>query len=165
MQDPQRLSDPASLRRRLEKLEKRQRWMIILPCGMAAVILIAAASPSPSRSEVIEARSFRLVDRQGAVRAELTIASDGAAGLLIHDEEQRVRVSLTHDDNQSALFFTDDAGQVRVGVAQFAHGGGGVALHGPHGKGSTALYHKGKGSLTFYGDDGDVMRRVASGAD
>ena len=78
----------------------------------------------------------------------------------LHDSEGVVRLSLTHDASQSALYISDSDGTTRVGVAQFAHGGGGVALHGAESKGATVLYHKGSGNLSFYDSEGNTTTRV-----
>ena len=87
-------------------------------------------------------------------------ARDGATGLFIHVATGGLRLTLSHDAAQSALFIRDDEGTVRLGAAQFAHGGGGFALHGPESRGAAVMYLKGQGSLAFYDENGTVTTRV-----
>jgi hypothetical protein len=72
----------------------------------------------------------------------------------------RWRVTLRHDDDETALYLRDAAGDIRVGVAQYAHGGGGFALNRPEVKGAAVLYFKEAGSLTFYDAEGTITSRV-----
>ncbi len=148
---------------RLERLERRTRRLgaALLACGLLAVA--TALAPRPAADDVVRARRVELVDDEGRVRAELAIDADGSAGLFVHDVDGRVRASVTHDAQQSALFLMDAEGAVRLGAAQFAHGGGGYALHGPAGRGAAVLYLKGDGSLTLYDDEGGVTARFPEG--
>lgn len=132
------------------------RMLGALSLSLAMYVLGGFASRP---DDVVEARSFRLVDDDGKILAELGLEEQGPA-LRFFDREGGLRLSIVHDNAETGLFVHDAEGQIRVGAAQFSHGGGGFALHGPEGKGSTVLYHKGKGSLTFYGDDGSVLRSI-----
>jgi len=148
------------LQERVLRLERRQRLALGAALLVTAGLLLGGLRPPGDGGEVLRAARFELVDGEGALRAVLGTDADGSTGLFLHDTEGRVRLSLTHDPQQSALFIHDGQGTVRIGVAQFAHGGGGVALHGADSKGATVLYHKGTGSLSFYDEAGEVTARV-----
>jgi len=144
------------LERRTARLEKSITGLIAL-CGALLLIgITGAAAPPP---DALQARSFELVGKNGAVLAELTVR-DGKPGLYIKDEGGTDRVALFHDAEASGLYVMDAAGTTRIGVAQFAHGGGGVALHGPESKGAAVLYLKGAGSLRFFDAEGNTTNQV-----
>jgi hypothetical protein len=102
------------------------------------------------------------VNTDGDVVARLGVDDENTIGLFISDGDGNLRVSVTHEPEQSALFIRDERGDIRVGVAQFSHGGGGVALHGPEAKGAAVLYYKNGGSLSFYSADGATELRLPS---
>lgn len=147
------------LETRIRKLERTNR---LLTVGLlAAAAFFAAGSASETRdSEPLRAQRIELIDPDGTVRAMLGADAEGSTGLFVYDSEGGVRLSLTHDPDQSALFISDAEGTVRIGVAQFAHGGGGVALHGAQSKGATVLYHKDSGSLSLYDTEGERTLRI-----
>jgi len=131
------------------------------PGTLALALLVAlGCQDRPDGTGTVRARRFEIVDADGAVQAVLGADGEGSVGLFVYDADSVVRLSVTHDSSQTALFISDDEGVVRIGVAQFAHGGGGVALHGRASKGATVLYHKGTGRLTFYDEAGSVTERV-----
>ncbi len=148
--------DPRHLEARLDRLERRNRTLTLL---LAAAGLALATTSFGGQDDVLRARGVELVDAEGRARAELALDADGSAGLFVRDAEGRVRASVTHDDEATALFLRDTKGQVRLGAAQFAHGGGGYALHGPGGSPTTVLYQKEAGSLTFFDADGVIVER------
>lgn len=140
-------------------LERRARRRDALLLVFLLAVPIAWSSAPGDSQEIVRARTFALVDRQGTVWAELKL-EDGAPGLFIYDANGVSRASLAHGDDGTALYLSDELGDTRVGVAQFAHGGGGVALHGPENKGAAVLYYKDGGSLTFYDAEGGVIHRI-----
>ena len=147
------------LENRVRKLERANRVLVLLVVALALVFLFGGAA-ADGGSGPLQAQRIELVDAEGLVRAALGTDAEGSSGLFVYDPAGAVRLSLTHDADQSALFIRDAEGTVRVGVAQFAHGGGGVALHGAGAKGAAVLYHKENGSLSFYDTAGNVTARV-----
>lgn len=129
------MSDPIDrLERRVARLERSNR---ILAVGLVLVLAGAlAASTSEQVADEIRVRRIQVVDA-----------------------DDRVRIDLRHDDEETGMFILDDDGDTRLGAAQFAHGGGGYALHGPGGRGAAVLYLRGEGSLTMYEPDGTVEAR------
>lgn len=146
------------LETRVRRLERRNRlliagWLVVIPA-----LTVAMSAGSDEAIEVISARAVRIVDAENRPRAELGIDEDGSAGLFLKDSDGRVRGTLIHDDQQTALYLLDDEGSIRVGAARYAHGGGGFALHGKGAKGAAVLYmaeHRGR--LTFYDEQGAVI--------
>lgn len=153
------MNKPNQLETRLDRLERRNRVLSIMMIAMAGVAIVAcatlSANPAQQTSATLSTNLLRIVDANDHVVAEL-----GQDGLLIHDDQQRIRVSLHHNDEETGLYLRDEAGDSRVGVVHFAHGGSGVALHGPGVRGAAVLYLKNTGSLTFYDADGGVIERV-----
>lgn len=127
------------LERRIARLERLNRGLLA-GFGLAmAGVLAAAAAPEPIADEI---RAHRV---------------------QIVDADERVRIDLRHDADETGMFILDDAGDTRLGAAQLSHGGGGYALHGPGGRGAAVLYLRGAGSLTMYEDDGTVSARFPEG--
>ncbi|NQU49747.1 MAG: hypothetical protein HQ519_13935 [Planctomycetes bacterium] len=144
---------------RLQKIERVNRFLVIFAIAIALTFAKAFTS-SGGETQTVRAFRFEMVDADGSIQAALGTDADGSTGLFVYDQQNVVRLSLTHDPSQSALFVTDAEGTVRIGIAQFAHGGGGVALHGPQSKGAVVLYHKESGSLAFYDSEGNATERV-----
>jgi hypothetical protein len=152
------MSNPApDLATQVRILERRSRLQSRVLLAAAVLALLTAFTPD---GDTVSARRLQLVDNAGHVRAELGIDAEGSAGLFLRDAEDRLRASLTHDGDQTALYILDTEGTPRLGAAQYAHGGGGFALHGPKAKGAAVLYLKGDGTLTFYDDAGEVSARL-----
>ncbi len=123
------------LERRIARLERMNR-IVLAGCGLVTDGVLAAAAAPDQVVDEIRAHRIRIVDA-----------------------DERVRIDLRHDDEETGMFILDDVGDTRLGAAQFAHGGGGYALHGPGGRGAAVLYLRGAGSLTMYEDDGTVSAR------
>ena len=149
----------ADLENRIRKLERTNRLSLAIALSMGLVFVLGSASGS-ARTGPLRSQRIELVNAKGAVRAILGTDADGSTGLFIHDPAGNLRLSLTHDTDQSALFIHDEEGTVRIGIAQFAHGGGGVALHGAESKGAAVLYPKEGGSLSFFDKEGKATTRI-----
>ena len=135
------MTDPSDgLERRLRRLERNNRILTAVLGLVVAAATIAAATPEQVPDQ-LRARRIQLVDA-----------------------DDRVRIDLRHDDEETGLFIMDDEGDTRLGAAQFAHGGGGYALHGPGGRGAAVLYLRGEGSLTMYEDDGTITAHCPEAA-
>lgn len=145
--------------KRLERLERRCRWLGLTLLSVTVLLLGVAATPS---ADVMTVRGLRLVDEEGRLRAELAMRED-SPGLFLLDAAGVERLLLVDQAEQTALFIKDAAGVTRLGAAQFAHGGGGFALHGSDSKGAAVLYLKGEGSLGFYDENGDATLRLGAG--
>lgn len=151
-----------AIERRLEQLERRHRWLMVVLLALTALLLIAAATRDHART--LQAERFELVAANGQVRAILQADTDGAVSLNLLDSDGRTRVSMLHDTEQSGLMIRDAEDTVRIGVAQFAHGGGGVALHGEDSRGATVMYMKdARGRFSLYDVDGKETARLPEG--
>ncbi len=153
------------LTRRFDRLQRTNRILGATLIALCLGVFIAANQAGEQESDdsiqaVIRARKFQLLDKDNRVRAELAIVDENSAGLFLKDELGRMRGSLTHDDEQTALFLRDAEETIRLGAAQFAHGGGGYALHGEKSKGAAVLYFKNTGSLRFFDDEGTVTHQL-----
>ncbi len=87
---------------------------------------VRRASPKPSRvkkarrpqtpappqlPDVIEAEEFRIVDKEGKVRATLRLNEKGAPGLALYDDDGRLRAVLqVLEDGSPHLLFLDENG-------------------------------------------------------
>jgi len=148
------------LEQRIVALEAQsRRWKMF---GLACLLTVLVWTCYPSAvQDAVRARSFALVDADSRTYAEIKM-TDGGPGLYLIDAGGVARLSLVHNEEETALYLRDADDQVRIGVAQFAHGGGGVALHGAAAKGAAVLYFKEEGSLTFYDSEGNVIARSPS---
>lgn len=148
------------IERRVLALEAQGRRLKMFGLGCLAIALAWTCYSGGLRDEV-RARSLTLVNGSDQTYAELKMTEDGP-GLFLRDPGGVARLSLVHNEDETALYIRDADDQVRIGVAQFAHGGGGVALHGEAARGAAVLYFKEQGSLTFYDLDGNVVTRIPS---
>ena len=81
------------------------------------------ASAQDTALEAVTAKEFRLVDREGELRAALFTAPDGRPGLSLLDEDGRQRVSLCLlEEGAAALGLFDAEGRLRAEVAVLADG-------------------------------------------
>lgn len=71
-----------------------------------------ARKPAPPQlPDVIEAEEFRIVDKEGKVRATLRLNEKGAPGLALFDDEGRLRAVLqVLEDGSPHLLFLDENG-------------------------------------------------------
>lgn len=105
-----------------ERLALVERSMRRYRAALAAVTLIAAAGlAGPSivgaakAPGVIQAKSFAVVDDNGAVRAALAAKGDGA-GLAIYDKAGKTRASLGTTGDGIVLVLCDKAGKERAAL-------------------------------------------------
>lgn len=152
------MNDPThDLSMQVRKLERKTR---LLSHSLVAMMVLAVCAAFAPNRDTVAARSIKLLDARGKVRAELGADEDGSTGLFLLDAAGRVRASLTHDDAQTALYLLDETGNTRVGAAQYEHGGGGIALRGVDDKRAVELFLKGDGNLTFYDKTGEISARL-----
>lgn len=152
------MTERPRIEEQLRRLRRTVRGLAAAAVGLP-LLAVGLAMGSAGRT-VVQAERFELVNPDGRVPAVLGVGEEGA-GLTLLDGGGRRRATLTHGEQQTALFLLDDTLTVRVGAAQFAHGGGGFALDGAGSEGASVLYHKGGGALNFFSDAGDVLHRVA----
>ena len=98
---------------RLDKLERLNRTAMRLALtallSTGAIVLVGLGRPSTGQSDVrgvqneVRARKFVLVDDAGHERAELGIAPDGRAGLVVWDKAKSTSVWLGTDDHEMPL--------------------------------------------------------------
>jgi hypothetical protein len=104
------------LQNRLERLERRQSWLL-RTAGVAAVVLTAGAlmaqvQPTPplvppaTQALPVRASSFELVDRDGHTRAVLRI-DHGAPVLQLHDVNGATALRLTVRGTDGSIEYVD----------------------------------------------------------
>jgi len=123
------------LEKRIQKLEKQNRWLNIVLVGvLVSVLVVGVGGAGKGIPEELVAKKLRIVDESGNNVAGITF-SEGGAGLVLLDEDGNTRVSLHAKrnvpslslfgedgdrsqlvlgltDKQSSLLFVNDAGQV-----------------------------------------------------
>lgn len=105
------------LGKRLERLEREIRWWrcgtLLVALGLASVVLMGQASPT---SRTVEAERFVLKDARGTIRAQLTVLTDGGGPVLgLADKDGRVRAFLSLlSDGAPLLALSDTEGKARV---------------------------------------------------
>lgn len=141
--------------RRIARLERTNRILISV-FGVSLLLFLMAAASEPT---TVRATAFQLLDKDGAVRAEL-VTRNGSPGLYLKDKSGLDRVAVFDEPDGSGVYVMDTEGVTRIGLAQFAHGGGGLALHGRQSEGAAVLYLKQAGSLRFFDKNGQVTNQV-----
>ncbi len=112
-----------TLARRLDKVERENRWLkrsgVVALAVIAAIVLMGQAAsklaPPGKPGKVVGAEQFIVHDARGGVRAELGTLPNGTVRLVLYDRgnpgETRVILS-AGPDRSPALSFSDNAGKV-----------------------------------------------------
>ena len=96
---------------------------------------VPVAAQFEQAPEVVKARSFQLVDRQGKVRAELGLDRDEKPSLILRDAAGKDRVGLVVEpDGSPALILSDAAEKVRASLWLESDGNPRLALQDAAGK-------------------------------
>ena len=114
-------------RRRLEKIERENRWM---KAGLAVLLLVSCAVfvmgqvPGQEReqSEYYFGRAFVVVDEAGNARATLGVDDNGNPALGMLDEAGTMRAILGLSDGKPLLGMSDEADNVRATLGLSDHG-------------------------------------------
>ena len=127
------MTDLELLSNRVQKMERRFRWMtraaIVSGFIIAAGALMAQVGPRITPGEVLpsgrgnttteaEVRSqhFVLVDGKGKDRASLVADAAGSVFLVMFDANGKTRANLSVSNDGPSLVFYDPSGQVRTVV-------------------------------------------------
>ncbi len=112
-----------SLARRVDKVERENRWLkragVIALAVIAAIVLMGQAAsklaPPGKPGKVVGAEQFIVHDARGGVRAVLGTLPDGTVRLVLYDRgnpgETRVILS-AGPESSPALSFSDKAGKI-----------------------------------------------------
>ena len=112
-----------TLARRLDKVERENRWLkragVVALAVIAAVALmgqgIRKTAPPGKPGKIVGAEQFIVHDARGGVRAELGTLPNGTVRLVLYDRgnpgETRVILS-AGPETSPALSFSDNAGKV-----------------------------------------------------
>lgn len=134
-----------TLVRRLERVERENRWLnrigVATLAVIAAVVLMGQVSPSKLvEAEMIFLQDAKgkprgalgvnddgmvflgLADKDGTSRAEVSVLADGSANLVFRDKTNIARVGLTHWKDGKTTFLLTDKDQPRFGLALTADG-------------------------------------------
>ncbi len=101
---------------RLEHHVKRLRLVCILLVAVPVVLVACGAAKNPV-ADVIEARAFRLLDKEGQLRGEFCFRVLGGPELCLLDEQGKTRAGLGLLDvmrGTPGLTFFDEAGKPRA---------------------------------------------------
>jgi len=178
-----------NMAQRIDRLERGNRRMkrigAVVLVGVATVFLMGQAKPSKV-AKVIEAEKFILRDKNGIVRASLTIGENGVTalgftdeegktrivlgvwlgkpGLVLQDKQEQKRVELTGPDYGIYLFDQNGRNRTVLGMKEGTKGSPGLWLNDKDGKNRAALTLKEDGSPTFglYDKSGAVLTQEPS---
>ncbi len=157
------MSEATVVDARLDKLEQDNRRLKLtlgaLLLALAAVPLIGAVMPQQI-PEVITAREFSVVDENGTIRAQMSVA-----GIFYTDDNQTIRVEMDAD----GIRYLDENGILRASI-----NAGGIAHVGDNGKVRSSMTDYGvesfdengtrRGAMTvagiLYGDENGTSRAV-----
>ena len=127
--------DGRALLLRLERVERRSRWMVALAVMvtlLCAAILTWQFAPLDSQ---VEARGFVLRDSNWQARAELKVRKDDTPVLRLNNRGGRAAAMLTvRDDGAVALRLYDTAEQERAEIRLDEHGTPVISLTGANGR-------------------------------
>ena len=148
-----------NLEGRVARLERENRWLRL--GGLTAALLLGGAvllgQAAPEEiPEVMKARRFEVVDKNGefraglgasvdggtmvfadktgAFRADLDFAQDGAVVLSLRNEKGKTRTSFFVGNNKPGLVLYDDAGKVRAMLSLGGNGSPGLRFFDGTGK-------------------------------
>lgn len=134
------MEDGRELLLRMERLERRSRWLValmILVTLLCAAILAWQFAPLDS---LVEARGFVLRDSNWQARAELKVRRDNSPILRLNNRGGTAAAMLTvRDDGAVALRLFDTTEQERAEVRLDEHGIPAVTLTGANGKTRVSL--------------------------
>jgi len=145
-----------TVEKRLEKLERENRWMrragtVVL--AVAATVLLVGQGKGEKLPD-LEVWSLTVKGEKGEVRVKLGTAADGSAYTELHDQAGGVRLSLrTAANGAPHLRLMDQAGKHRAVLRVFLDGSVFLALHDglllrTAAKGSPSiLFTEGQGSV------------------
>ena len=124
--------DGKSLEERVERLERRNTWLLAVAVGMAALAVIVwkgedLLHPEPRTvgisATTIQARGFALLDEDGQSRAVLKLLDHGPT-LGFMDSEGSLRLAVGLEDDDGAITVFDATGQPRLGLGTTDKGTG-----------------------------------------
>lgn len=151
-------AEVGSLRKRMEQLERQNRWMkgIGIICLLLAIILFTAVSTrAQTTTGTITANKFILVDEGGNSRGVLALAG-GEPGLDLYDEKGKLRGSFTLSiDGDPKLYICDEQETMR-GVFGIANGEPGLGLYNQQGKPGGSFNLNGGAGIVLYDPQGKM---------
>jgi hypothetical protein len=96
------------LKARLDKIERRDRWVALSALGVVATLGLALMMGAGGAKRVVEAESFILRDAAGKMRARFEVEDDGAVAQVLFDRNGMERARLAVEANQISRFALRD---------------------------------------------------------
>jgi len=132
--------DTRALLERLERVERRARWLTALAVVVALLCVAILCWQFFPLDSLIEARGFILRDTNWQARAELKVRKDNSPVLRLNNRGGQAAAMLTvNDDGAVALRLFDTVEQERAEVRLDEHGVPAVTLTGANGKPRVSL--------------------------
>ncbi len=102
-----------SIEERLRRLEKANRWLMVVCAGLVVVPLLAvvgwqAKQEASDVPEVVRARKFELVNGSGKVLAELEADEDGTRLAIMHESGQQQAVLFMHRGDPGLVLYDEE---------------------------------------------------------
>lgn len=130
-----------TVEQRLDQLERENRRLKL--AGIVVVVLGGAAllwALSQLVGRTVEARRFILRDSGGEKRAEITIGSEGKAGLWLYDKTGKFRATFTVTATGAPdIILYDENGRNRAEFGLLPDNSPGIALSEPGGIASVGI--------------------------
>jgi hypothetical protein len=147
---------PLAVTRRLERLERAQRWWRRVAAGAVlglGAVALMGQKPAP---RVVEAERFVLRDAAGRIRAELGVESEQSVALRFRDADSMPRLSVGTENGASVVVLNEQGGKVRTALVTLPHGAPALTLYDTGGKhrAELALTREGAPALTILDRDG-----------
>jgi hypothetical protein len=122
-----------ALAERVERLERENRRLkrIGVVVLAAVAVTLAVGAKLADQPEFVEAtRGFHLRDKDGTLRASLTLEHEGEPGLFLYTKDRDLpAIALSLDsDGQRRLQFRDKTGKERIFLGPLADGHVGIVL-------------------------------------
>ncbi|MCX6088873.1 MAG: hypothetical protein NTX88_00565 [Candidatus Atribacteria bacterium] len=145
--------DINTLLKRMEKLERGNRWLKVVVTLVLCVILAAFYVGAVKWNKEIVTETLKIVDEKGNIQALLSGSPEGP-DLSFYDSGEKVRMSLGLVRGDSGIRFSDPDGKTRI-IMALVGGGPMITFADPNGKVRMAMSTLNeKPGIHFFDTDG-----------
>ena len=109
-------------------MKNRIAWVALLFCIVACICLFAAETRPETETKVVKAQKFELIDKEGKVRAALSVKDDGEPSLSLIDSDGTTRAEVFLVDGCPVLAIRDKVGKTRAALTASPAGNAGLVL-------------------------------------